>query len=228
MAEALVFIEDNQGWIYFLLALASLAYLRTTLRWYLVYRRAMFSLERERASVKLASSAAMLALSLTLIASTFVVATFAAPAVPASIRPTPAPTVSVLVTPTLPGEGTAQAFTTATPLPTVAVDTSGCLNPLATLTSPKDGDTLSGVVDIEGTANIPNFAFWKYEYIRREPGAVWRTIQAGTNTVVKTGLGSWDTSLVVPGDYLFRLVVTDVAGNAPLPCMIQLRVTAGP
>ncbi len=40
-------------------------------------------------------------------------------------------------------------------------------------------------------------------------------------------LGFWDTTLVNPGDYGFRLVVTDTAGNAPLPCVRRVRVLPG-
>ncbi len=39
-------------------------------------------------------------------------------------------------------------------------------------------------------------------------------------------LGAWDTRLIEPGAYLFRLVVTDTSGNAPYPCVIEVEVTA--
>ena len=46
------------------------------------------------------------------------------------------------------------------------------------LTEPKDGDEVSGVVTLKGTADIPNFGFYKYEVAK--PGdAVWLTISAG-------------------------------------------------
>ena len=81
-----------------------------------------------------------------------------------------------------------------------------------------------GVVEITGTANIENFAFYKIEYLSTEPGSIWRAISAGTEPVLDDVLGTWDTSLVPTGDYRFRLVVTDTAGNAPLPCAVQIRV----
>jgi hypothetical protein len=224
MEEALLFVEQYQAWLYVLLVLAGLIYLRQTLRGLGELRRALFGLERERALEKVTRSGAMLGLSLALLVAVFVVATYVGPAVPASARPTPVPTVSLLSVPTFPAPTGEGAFATATPLPAVSVDTSGCQNPQATITSPKDGDSISGTVDITGTADIPNFAFYKFEYISLTPGSVWRAIQAGTESKRDESLGPWDTSLVLPGDYALRLVVSDTNGNAPMPCVIRIRV----
>jgi hypothetical protein len=187
----------------------------------------VYGLEVERAQQGLARAAAMLGLVAFGIVSTFVVATFVAPAVPASARPTAIPTVSLLATAGPVSQGT--TFAAATPLPQATLDPAGCQNPQATLTSPSDADSLTGLVTVTGTASIENFAFFKYEYIPISgglptPGAVWRAISAGTQPVVDGDLGPWDTSLVTPGDYAFRLVVTDTAGNAPMPCVVTVRV----
>lgn len=224
MTEALLIIEGYQAWIYLLLAIVGLIYLRQTWHWYRERRDSMFHLERERATSRLTRSASLLVLALALILSTFVLATFVGPAVPASLRSTALPTVSLLETETLPAATGEANLTTATPLPTVSVDSSGCQNPLATLTNPKNGDSLTGTVEVDGTANIANFAFFKYEYISLTPGSVWRAVQAVTEPKVDEKLGTWDTSLLIPGDYALRLVVTDTSGNAPLPCMLRVRI----
>ncbi|MCJ7513238.1 MAG: hypothetical protein MUO23_09760 [Anaerolineales bacterium] len=226
MEEAILFVEANQAWIYLLLALAGGLYLRQVLRSYRQRRETIFALERERTTGRLRASAAMLGTVLGLMLVTFLVSTFAAPAIPASIRPTALPTLSLLPTATLALVASGEQLATATPLPAVTVDSAGCQNPVATVTAPANGDSLSGVVEVAGTANIENFAFYKLEYISLVPGAVWRAVWAGTTPVVDDQLGTWDTSLVIPGDYAFRLVVTDAAGNAPLPCMLQVRVQA--
>jgi len=224
MTEVLLFIEEYQTWIYLALMVAILVYLNVTWRWYRSRRATIFSLEREHATAHLTRSATLLGLAFLLLVGTYAATTFLGPAVPASERPTPLPTVSLLATSTfVPAEGD-QADTTATPLPTVVVDSAGCANPQATITSPQTGESLTGVIEITGTAEISNFAFYKYEYISRTAGAVWRAIQAGTTTVREGLLGTWDTRLVLPGEYALRLVVTDTAGNAPQPCVILVRV----
>jgi hypothetical protein len=116
-------------------------------------------------------------------------------------------------------------FVAASALPLGTPNGSGCANPSATISSPQNGDTLTGAIEVQGTADIPNFAFYKFEF--RAAGnteEVWQAISAGTEPIEQDVLGSWDTSLVPAGDYDFRLVVTDTAGNAPLPCEIQVRV----
>jgi hypothetical protein len=223
MAEALLFLEEYQGWIYLVLGLAALAYLRWTWRWYRSRRETIFSLEREQATERLTRSATLLGLALALIAATFIATTVLGPSMPASERPTALPTVSLLATATFvqPEE---EALVTSTPLPVTEVDSAGCANPLATILTPVTGESLTGAVEITGTADVPNFAFYKYEYISLTPGAVWRAIGAETRPTQDDLLGTWDTTLVLPGEYALRLVVTDTAGNAPLPCVILVRV----
>jgi hypothetical protein len=227
MAEALLFLEEYQGWIYLVLGLAALVYLRLTWRWYRSRRVTIFSLEREQATERLTRSATLLGLALALIAATFIGTTILGPSIPASHRPTALPTVSLLATATFALNAT-EARMTATPLPVTEIDSAGCANLQATILAPASGESLSGAVGITGTADIPNFAFYKYEYISLTPGSVWRAIGAGTDIKKEESLGIWDTTLVLPGEYALRLVVTDTAGNAPQPCVILVRVLPPP
>ncbi|MGH2604982.1 MAG: hypothetical protein ACRDG5_00185 [Anaerolineales bacterium] len=229
MEEALLFLREIRGWVYALLGLAGLVYLRQAWRAFHEYRHAFFGLERERAGARLSRAGAMLALLVAGAGATFVLVEFFSPAVPASERPTPVSTVFLLATPatgTPPVEG---EFVTATPLPAAQIDSTGCLNPKATLTEPAPDAELRGEVVIRGTADIENFAFYRFEYISLVPGSTWRAIVAGTKPVVDIDgeLGSWGTRLVTPGEYAFRLVVTDTSGNAPMPCVIRVRILPG-
>jgi hypothetical protein len=223
MADALLFLEEYQGWVYLVLGLAALIYLRLTWRWFRSRRVTIFKLEREQATERLTRSATLLGLALALIGGTFIATTVLGPSMPVSERPTPLPTVSLLATATFP-QTEAEALVTSTPLPVTEVDSAGCANPQATIRAPATGESLTGAVEITGTADIPNFAFYKYEYISLTPGSVWRAIGAGTRPTTDDLLGTWDTTLVLPGEYALRLVVTDTAGNAPQPCMILVRV----
>ena len=224
MEETLVFIDQHQGWIYFLLAIAGLVYLRLAVRWYGELRRAMFGLEREHALDRLKQIGAMLALVVAAAAATFVLTTFVSPALPATPGEVGVPTASLLATPQAPLAATGEGAISATSLPVVELDTSGCQNPRATVTKPRPGDALSGVVQILGSADIDNFAFYKLEYRSLEGDSPWRAISAWDQPVTAGTLGEWDTSLVLAGDYAFRLVVTDTGGNAPLPCVVPVRI----
>jgi hypothetical protein len=230
MEEALLFIEQYQSWIFILLALSGLIYLRLTYRAYQSYRKAIFGLERERARANLTRSASILVLVLAGVLAIFVLTTFATPALPPSFRPTPIPTVSLLSTPPAPESGVGEGGTGGPPSIDDVLDNSGCQNPDATLLFPEDGSTVNGVIELQGVASIDNFAFYKIEYNDLSPDRSWLAISANTEPVCKTNcaeteiLGTWDTSLVTPGDYAVRLIVTDTLGNAPLPCTIRVRV----
>jgi hypothetical protein len=233
MEAFVLFLEEQQGWFYSLLVLAGILYLRLAFKSYRDLNAALFRLERERAKARLFRSLAMLILIFAAAAAVFILTTFASPAIAMQDRATPLPTVSLLTSPEAGGTQVAGVGATEAELPS-DLDASGCANQNATITSPEDGDSLSGVVTIMGTANIPNFAFYKIEFRSVTPDSTWMAVMAGTETVCDSGcqvedeLGSWDTSLVTPGDYALRLVVTDTAGNAPLPCTIRLKVLPPP
>jgi hypothetical protein len=117
-----------------------------------------------------------------------------------------------------------------TPSPTAfvlfGVDLSGCANPRATLTSPTPGQAVQGDVQLRGSANIDQFAFYKYELSNPEVGDVWVTLAASNAPVTNDVLGVWDSTTVPPGVYHLRLVVTDSRGNSPRACIVPIQVLA--
>jgi hypothetical protein len=151
---------------------------------------------------------------------------------------TPAPMPTALpVTPTLQASATAQEATVLpadTPTPeataTAAPLPSNCPDPRVQLSAPTAGQLVSGVMDIQGTADIPDFDYYKFEISGPITGGEWRTIGDVVRTPVSNGvLGYWDATPVVrdaPGIYLFRLVVVDRTGNYPPPCTVQVRIAA--
>ena len=161
---------------------------------------------------------------------TFIVTTFAVPAIPAALRPTAIPTVSLLATPRVKDADTETGFATATPFTVDLVDGAGCTNENATIIEPISGESVQGQITLRGTANIPGFAFYKMEYHDLQPESTWLAISASNIAVCEVGcaeqdqLGVWDTSLVRPGQYAVQLVVTDTQGNAPLPCQILIQI----
>jgi hypothetical protein len=229
MEESLVFVEENQVWIYVVLALAGLLYVRLAIARYGDYQRTFFGLERERARTRLIPAGTMLGLVVFGFVVVFISTTFAGPALPISSRPTEVPTVSLLRTPD--GSGILEdEIELATAISGEDSSVLSCSNSKATLRYPEDGDSISGRIEIQGVANIDGFAFYKLEIRSVALNDEWRAIAAGVNSICGPDcedqyvLGTWDTSLVTPGEYEFRLVVLDTVGNAPMPCTIKLRV----
>ncbi|UCD43532.1 MAG: hypothetical protein JSV69_08045 [Chloroflexota bacterium] len=229
MEEALRFFRTYEMWMYVILALAGLVYIRKFILAWEDLRKAAFGLERESAQSSLNQSAGMLVLLFVMGVGIFVLVSFVAPSFPAS-NPLLTPTMDLLASPTttLLAEGTDQNNATPTVedlslTPTIAVVGEGCVPGQIMLTEPVDGSEISDVIVVKGTANIQNFGFYKYELAR--PGEpVWLTIQAGRDIIQDGDLGQWDTRTLAPGDYMLRLVVTDNQGESLEPCVIRVFV----
>ena len=229
MAEALRFFRTYEMWMYVILALAGLVYIRKFILSWEDLRRAAFGLERESAQSSLNQSAGMLVLLFLMAVAVFVLVSFVAPSFPAS-NPLITPTMDLLASPTttLVVEGTEEALTTPTieamtQTATVGVVGEGCVPGQIMLSEPVDGTEINGVIVVKGTTDIQNFGFYKYELAR--PGeTIWLTIQAGRDIIREGELGQWDTRTLAPGDYMLRLVVTDNQGESLEPCVIRVHV----
>jgi len=229
MAEVLIFFRTYEMWMYAILLLAGLLYIRRFLLAWEELRRAAFGLERESAQSNLNQSAGMLIFLFIVAIAIFVVVSFVAPAFPASV-PLSTPTIDILASPssTVVEEDSGEVMETPTVdllslTATVQVIGEGCVPGQIMLSEPGDGSQVSGVIILRGTANVENFGFYKYEVAR--PGeTVWQTIQAGREIRQDSELGQWDTRTLAPGDYMLRLVIVDNQGESLEPCVIMVNV----
>jgi hypothetical protein len=229
MSEALRFFRTYEMWMYVILSLAGLVYIRKFILSWEELRKAAFGLERESAQSNLNQSAGMLVLLFVMAVAVFVLVSFIAPSFPAS-NPLLTPTMDLLASPTttLVGENAEVGLATPTveamaQTATIEVVGEGCVPGQIMLTEPVDGTEINGVIMVKGTADIQNFGFYKYELAR--PGeTVWLTIQAGRDIIRESELGQWDTRTLAPGDYMLRLVITDNQGESLEPCVIRVHV----
>jgi hypothetical protein len=205
--------------IYIVLAIGALFASRRMWRSWREWRDSVYGLEREFALRRLVQASGLALLILVLVFAEFFIATFIAPSLPASdIMATP--TLNLLVTPvgTLSPGATALAVTQAVPN-----GMSGCIQDKIMITSPQPGDDVSATISIKGTADIPNFGFYKYE-VAPLGSQNWATIAANRNPVKNEELGKWNTAAVTNGEYFLRLVITDNVGQSLEPCVIAVRV----
>ena len=205
--------------IYIVLAIGGLYAFRWMWRSWREWRDSVYGLEREFALQRLGRATAVALFILGLVFAEFFVATFIAPSLPASdILATP--TLDLLVTPagTLPPGATPPAITQ--PVPS---GMSGCIPDEIMITSPRPGEDVKGLIKISGTADVPNFGFYKYE-VAPMGSQNWATIAAQREPVRNGDLGEWNTVSLTNGEYFLRLVVTDNVGTALDPCVIAIRV----
>jgi hypothetical protein len=214
--------------------------------------KALFTLEREDAVNQGLRSWMMAGVCLLLAVGVYSVSSFVVPNLPAE-QAEETPLISLLFTPTPeptlppPPPSTAVPTATSAPVPTVApiatplnsvpdtpvpVPTSegdafggvvACSSAGTQIVSPGNGDYVGGVVDVIGTASLPNFSFYKFE-IQWPGSSDWVTLQSFEVPVAGGLLGRWDTGPLAqqPGTYKFRLVVVDDTGNFPEPCVISV------
>lgn len=253
MEEALRFFRAFEVWIYAILALVGLYFVRKFVLAWQELRDAGFGLERDNAQARLNQSAILLVLLLMMAVSEFVLVTFVAPTVP-GVFELPTPTLSLLSTATLPlsAQVTQPADTTSglvggEPYPGLAAATlapgevavptaalveaptaiTGCVPGQIEITSPQTGQEVSGIVSVLGSADIPDFGFYKME-MKLPDDPNWLTLQAGNIVIQQGKLGDWDTRRLPPGEYQLGLVVVDNQARLSPPCVVQVRVVRSP
>jgi hypothetical protein len=225
MAAILHFFSSYAILIYLILAIGLFFACRGLVRARVEMGESMYGLERESAHRHTGQAVAALSLIVFLAVGELVLTVFLVPNLPAfSLLLTP--TMNPLTTPTsiIPPELLA-TIGALTPMATPTAKTTGCIPGQIMITSPKPGDVVKGQVILVGTASIPNFGFYKYEFAPLGTD-VWFTIEANNKVIQDLELGTWETSEVVPGDYDLRLVVLDNQGNALPPCIVPVRVAA--
>ena len=223
MEDALRFVRDNEIFIYLILGIIAAWYLRKFALAWRDLREAAFGLERETAQARLNWAASILVFLLILGVVEFALVSYVVPTIPGA-APIFTPTLDLLATPTATLDpNSTPGISTPTLAVTLPPGENGCIPDQINITIPENGATVRDVVNIIGSANIPNFGFYKYETAPvNDP--TWLTIQAGNTTVINDILGPWDTTRLSPGDYYLRLVVTDNTGQSLSPCTIQVRV----
>ena len=225
MEQALQFFRDYEIWIYVILGILALWQIRKFALAWEELRGAFFGMERDAAQSRVNTAASLIVFFIIMAVVEFTLVTFVVPTVPGA-NPLPTTTLDLLATPTttLPAPTQTPGGTQeATPTPVEVLAAEGCVAGQINLTSPTNGTKVSGSVTISGSADIPNFGFYTLQ-IARPGDVIWLPILVGQQPIKSDILGTWDTSSLVPGEYMFKLVVTDNVGNELDPCAIQVLV----
>lgn len=210
--------------IFILLSLGILIYIRKFFLGLREWQASVFGLERSIAQRKLVSATTGLTLLLLLLIGEFLLVTVIRPQMPSQAL-SMTPTIDPFASPTATLSEAAAQARTPQPTSTIGQETlvSECEEDVLEITSPEDGEEVSGTVEIIGTVNIADFGSYKYEY--STTGAVdWVTIAAGNQLKLDENLGFWFTSDLTPGTYLLQLVPLNNVGEELTPCIITVEV----
>lgn len=227
MKDIVLFLSEIEIWFYIGLGLLSFYLLVRLFSAIGQWRDAAFGLEREIAQRKFGTSLTFLILIFLLALSEFFLVTFSASTMP-DLASLATPTMDLLATPTHTVEApTLETQVSPAVTMTATVSQEGCVAGQLEWLYPRPGDEVQDVVTLSGTIDIPDFGFFKYEYT--EPGnSIWKTIGGGNLPILAGEFGAWNTTQLIPGDYLLRLVVLDNK-NAEYPaCVVPVRVLVPP
>jgi hypothetical protein len=158
--DLLRFAKDWEIFIYLILGLFVVWQIRKfSLAWGEL-RSAAFGLERESAQGKLNWSITMLIFTFILGVIEFGLVSFIIPSVPEA-SPLPTTTLDLLATPTTTFEpGAAALETDETTIEIESAQNTGCVPLSVDIISPKNEETIRDIVEIIGSADIPNFGFY--------------------------------------------------------------------
>jgi hypothetical protein len=233
MQEILRFLITYEVWIYIILGVVVFTYLRKLILAFQDWQSSVFGLEKEISQRKFSAALTFVGLLVFLGFAIFVMVSFVAPTYP-SLFTLATPTLDLLATPTvtLEAKSSSTLMPLKNPVETQAVTTQGspgaeekgCIKGQFEWTFPATGDELSGTVELKGTVNVTNLGFYKYEFSQAGSNT-WVTIAAGDKPKTNEPLGGvWNTSQLIPGDYLLRLVVSDNQNQVLPACQISVRV----
>lgn len=243
MAIVVKLITDYAPWIYAACGLVALWYLRTAIIARRERRQAAFTLEREAALNKTYQAFAVALLLLIVIGVVYFITTWIAtaiePLVVAVVSPTPTALVLPSVTPTPePVTPTPTPTAVATPAPTArptptpapvvtrppVIVAPSCPDGRARLVQPGVNQTVSGSVQVIGTAAADQFAYYKLEFKPAGAPGDPTFILSRTQPVSDDPLGTWNVSGLPPGTYTLYLRTVDATGNFG-ECAVQVQVS---
>ncbi len=85
---------------------------------------------------------------------------------------------------------------------------------IAQITSPTEGQAISGLVTISGSADHPDFARWELAYgPDPNPNDAWQPFASGEQPVLNGAIGTWNTGVIADGGYMLRLRVVRKDSN---------------
>jgi hypothetical protein len=231
-------VADYAIWLYLIVGLVAVIFLRAYMIAHHERENSIFTLERESATSRMVQAIIGFLVTLIIVGGVFYTSQTLVEEIPLP-EASPTPTVLVVLPPSPtppPILPTPTPTGTPRPRPTLVVGTTvtatvevptvvlaNCPNPGVNIAQPGNGAAASGVIQIVGSATIPEFWYYKFEF--RPSGAdAWTFIQRFDTPISGGILAAWDTRTVASGSYELRLVVVDKTGNYPEPCILQLAV----
>lgn len=221
--EILHFLKQFELILYFVLAVWGVIYVIQFLQSWQKMRWSRYQLEKNVHKRKINRLTIFLFLIILGFITVFFLVTFVEPLAPVEYI-VPTVTVDVLAESIEEQQDTQIVPLEGDLIPTVEINEEYCIEGAINITSPTYNESISGSYDIEGTVQVDDFGFYKFEVL--QSNGLWLTIQAGRNQIVEGILvEAWDTTRIPNGNYVLQLVVSDSTGEELEPCRVPVAIS---
>lgn len=227
MTEIFRFLRLAEPYIFILLGVVGIVFIRRLISGIVEYKDSLFGLEKDRALRRIISAGGVTILLLLIAVGEFIFISIGNEnpgayniQITSTIDLSSTSTPSLNAASSLDENNTGEIPTGSNPQSQAALCQPGKVE----WNYPNDGDEIRGKLELRGTANILDFGFYQYDY--SQDNINWNAIAVGTRIVSNDVLGVWDTSLFTPGDYFLRLLVRDNQNNTQPPCIIKISILA--
>ena len=215
MNSLFTFLVRYQNWIYAVLALILLIYLKKLIGAIQDWNSTIFGLEREYAQKKLNTALVMVIVSVLLLIAEFISVNYLI-----SDR--------AAISPLSGAEFLEQAVDSEIVASEAASDESGyrggCEVGVLEWISPRQSEVIQGLYTLSATVNVPDMGFFRYDYAPLNDPTSWNAISAGNLPVIEGVLGPLATTEIENGDYILRLEVLSKTNEAWAPCDVSIRI----
>lgn len=222
MAALFLFLVQYQKWIYGILGLILLVYLKKLIDATQDWNATIFGLEREYAQKRVNSALVMVIVAVLLLVTEFIAVNYLISDLP-TIDPL---TGDIVLAPEtdmdiVEGEGVVSVGEDG------AIATGyngGCAIGVLEWISPQSSEVIKGLYTLKATVNVPEMGFFKYDYAPIADQTNWNAISAGNLPVIEGELGLLATTEIPNGDYVLRLEVVDKTNKPWAPCDVAIRI----
>lgn len=226
MDSLLIFLINYQTWIYVVLALILVIYLKKLIDATAAWNATIFGLERDYAQKKVNAALVVVIVTVLLLVSEFISVNYLISA-PQALSPLTGGGVNedgidiaIVVEKDLPSP----AISVGTGVTADGTYLGGCAPGILEWIAPRPSEVLTGLYTLRATVNVPEMGFFRWDYAPINDPNSWNAISAQNLPLIEGDLGLLATTEIENGDYILRLEVMSKTNERWSPCDVPIRI----
>lgn len=227
MDSLLIFLIHYQTWIYVVLALILVIYLKKLIDAVAAWNATIFGLERDYAQKKVNSALVVVIVTVLLLVSEFISVNYLISA-PQALSPLTGNEINEegvdLAIVSDEAAAASPAQNSGTGVTADGTYLGGCAPGILEWISPLPSEVVTGLYMLRATVNVPEMGFFRWDYAPINDPTNWNAISAENLPVIEGDLGLLATTEIPNGDYILRLEVMSKTNERWAPCDVSIRI----